>query len=133
MKELGQPSIPALFKDVPEPIVAAIVSDYTVIRWWSDAMNSTGIKLAAIQTFLATHPTVDDENNDFKRLRNDLASHLRSVAAATKEEFGRPWGLLAMFNASGKRSGRKVTLVGSTISIVKEVSLQSATAIRAGS
>jgi hypothetical protein len=133
MKELGQPSIPSLFRAVPDPVVAAIVSDYTVISWWSEAMNGTAAKLATIQKFLATHPTVDDENNDFKRLRADLASHLRSVAATTKEEFGRPWGLLAMFNASGKQAGRKVTLVGSTISILKEVVLQSAAATRASS
>ena len=124
MKNLGQPSIPTLFKDVAEPVVAAIVSDYTVIRWWSEAMNSTGTKLAAMLRFLATHPTVDDENDDFKKLRNDLAAHLRSVAATTKEEFDRPWGLLAMFNASGRRCGRKVKLVGSTVSILKEVPLE---------
>ena len=83
-------------------------------------MNTTAKKLVAMQTFLASHPNADDENNDFKKLRSDLASHLRSVAANTKENFGRPWGLLAMFIASGKRAGRKTMLVGHNISLGKE-------------
>ncbi len=31
-----------------------------------------------------------------------LADHLAKVAANTKEQFGQPWGLVAMFNASGR-------------------------------
>jgi len=89
MKELGQPTIHTLFPpNTPAPVVGAIISDYTVIRWWSDSMRSTAEKLAEINDFLATHPVADDENNDFKRLRGSLADHLRSVAANTKEDFG---------------------------------------------
>jgi hypothetical protein len=131
MKATGQPRIPALFPDVPFPISQAIVTDYTVIRWWSDAMNATANKLAEMQAFLATHPTVDDQNNDFKKLRNDLAAHLKSVAANTREEFGRPWGLLAMFIVSGKQAGRKATLVGPKLYLTNELPTQSASIIDA--
>lgn len=131
MKATGQPRIPALFPDVPFPISQAIVTDYTVIRWWSDAMNTTANKLAEMQAFLATHPTVDDQNNDFKKLRNDLAAHLKSVAANTREEFGRPWGLLAMFIVSGKQAGRKATLVGPKLYLTNELPTQSASIIDA--
>jgi len=120
MKNLGQPGIKMLFPGVPDPVVGAIVADYTVIRWWSDAMNKTGGKLSAIKRFLSNQPTADDQNNDFKRLRGNLASHLRSVAANTREEFGRPWGLLAMFIASGKRAGRRATLTERGVSLANE-------------
>jgi len=133
MKELGQPTIHTLFPpDTPMPVLGAIVSDYSVIRWWSDSMHSTAEKLAGVNAFLATHPTADDENNDFKRLRVDLADHLRSVAANTKESFGRPWGLLAMFIASGRRAGRKALLTGRNLSIAGEKPVESAIGTGAG-
>lgn len=124
MKDAGQPGIKALFPGVPDPIVGAIIADYTSICWWAEAMSETGKKLAAMLDFLATHPQADDENNDFKKLRTDLANHLRSVAANTREEFGRPWGLLAMFIASGKRAGCKAILVGRNLSLANEKALQ---------
>jgi hypothetical protein len=120
MKEQGQPGIPFLFRGVPDPVVGAIVADYSVIRWWSDAMHEMAVKLADMLAFLATHPAADDQNNDFKKLRNDLVNHLRSVATNTREEFGQPWGLLAMFIASGRRAGRRATLIGRNLSLTAE-------------
>jgi hypothetical protein len=120
MKEVGQPGIAALFPDVPTPVIGAIIADYSLIRWWSDAMSATARKLANIRAFLAAHPTADDENNDFKKLRNDLAGHLRSVAANTKEDFGRPWGLIAMFIVSGRQAGRKARLFGDNLSFTAD-------------
>lgn len=120
---VGQPGIKALFPRIPDPIVGAIIADYTSIRWWADAMNETGKKLASMVSFLASHPQADDENNDFKKLRGDLSNHLRSVAANTREEFGRPWGLLAMFIASGRRAGRRTLLLGRNLSLAGEKAL----------
>jgi hypothetical protein len=125
MKDAGQPGIKALFPGVPEPIVGAIIADYTSICWWAEAMSETGKELATMLDFLASHPHADDENNDFKQLRTDLCQHLRSVAANTREEFGRPWGLLAMFIASGRRAGRRAILVGRNLSLANEKALQS--------
>jgi hypothetical protein len=126
MKDLGQPSISSLFPGVSAPVVAAIVTDYTCIRWWADAMNATAQKLAKMDVFLASHPTADDTNSDFTNLRSDLANHLRSVAANTRTEFGRPWGLLAMYIVSGKKAGRKTVLVGPKLSLTEESPIVSA-------
>ncbi len=117
MKSAGQARIKALFPTVPDPIIGAIIADYSLIRWWSDAMNGTAKKLAEMQAFLSSHPSVDWEDNDFKKLRSELADHLQSVAADTKENFGRPWGLLAMFIASGRRAARRTVLIGNNLSI----------------
>ncbi len=120
MKEVGQPGIKSFFPGVPDPVVGAIIADYSVIVWWAEAMQGTANKLAAMLSFLATHPTADDENNDFRKLRSDLANHLQSVATNVREEFGRPWGLLAMFLASGKRAGCRYTLIGRTVTLAGE-------------
>ncbi len=124
MKDAGQPGIKWLFPGVPDPVVGAIIADYSLICWWSEAMNETAKKLAAMQGFLSSHPTADDQNNEFKKLRSDLADHLSSVAANTKEDFGRPWGLLAMFIASGKRAECKTMLVGRNLSISLQRSIR---------
>jgi hypothetical protein len=127
MKEVGQPGIAACFSDVPTPVIGAIIADYSLIRWWSDAMSTTATELANMRAFLATHPNADDESDDFKKVRNDLAGHLRSVAANTKEEFGRPWGLIAMFIVSGRRAGRKARMFGNNLSLAADAPIQAAT------
>ena len=124
MKDAGQPGIKGLFPGVPDPVVGAIIADYSLICWWSKAMNETAKKLAAMLGFLSSHSTADDQNNEFKKLRSDLADHLSSVAANTKEDFGRPWGLLAMFIASGKRAECKTMLVGHNLSISSQRSIR---------
>ena len=40
----------------------------------------------------------------FEKLRGQLASHLRDVAAKAHDQFGAPWGLVAMFLAGGGRA-----------------------------
>jgi len=125
MKDAGQPGIKSLFPGEPDPILGAIVADYSLICWWSDAMSETAKRVSEMQNFLSSHPNADDENSEFKKLRNDLANHLRSVAAKTKENFGRPWGLLAMFIASEKRAECKTLLVGRTLSLAGEQPVRS--------
>jgi len=124
MKAVGQPGFKALFPGVAATVGGAIVADYSVIRWWSDTMNATAEKLAEMQAFLAQHPNADDQNNDFKKLRSGLGTHLRSVAADTKENFGRPWGLLAMFIASGRRAGRKTMLISGSLSVALDAPVE---------
>lgn len=131
MKDVGQPGIKSLFPGVPDPVVGAVVADYSTIVWWAEAMQGTAVKLAAMLNFLATNPTADDENNDFKKLRSSLADHLRSVAANVREEFGRPWGLLAMFIASGKRAERRDVLIGRTLAFAGEQPAQAALGVAA--
>lgn len=120
MKAQGQPGIKRLFPGISDPVVGAVISDYSLISWWSETMHATAVKLAEMNRFLDGHPAADDQNNDFKRLRNSLADHLRAVAANTRENFGRPWGLLAMFNASGRQALCKTVLIGTALSLSAE-------------
>ena len=41
-----------------------------------------------------------------------LASHLAKVAKNTREEFGQPWGLVAMNEASGRRAPASILILG---------------------
>jgi hypothetical protein len=49
-----------------------------------------------------------------------LADHLRNVAADTKEEFGRPWGLIATDRLTNCRSSARVAFTGPVISFVRQ-------------
>jgi len=73
-----------------------IGEDYLDIRWWADSMLSCAGKLVGIRTFLSKNPGIDPNNHDFLALKRDLAKHLKDVAGKTREDFGGPWGLVAM-------------------------------------
>ena len=110
MTEVGQPGFAGLFPHVPAPLVGAITADYSSIKWWADAMYGTAQKLAAIRLWLARSPTADFDAPDFQKLRQDLAGHLRQVAANTREEFGQPWGLIAMSQLTDGRAGARILI-----------------------
>jgi hypothetical protein len=82
-------------------------------------MSDTAQALVKVRNFLVTNPGVDPKNSDFERLRSDLAKQLKAVAVETKEEFGRPWGLIAMDLLTGNRSEAHVTFTGPVISLTK--------------
>lgn len=104
MKDVGQPSFPSLFLGIPAPLVNAVVADYSVIMWWAEAMHNMSQQLAAMR-----HPMEDAE---FQKQREKLASLLRGVAANTREEFGQPWGLIAMHHLTARDAGAKFLLSG---------------------
>ena len=112
MKTDGQPGIPALFPGVADEVVKAIVTDYSTIRWWADVMCKTAGKLANVRLWQQRNPTASPDDPEFQALREDLAGHLRQVAANTSEEFGKPWGLIAMNQLAGARSGAKLLITG---------------------
>lgn len=112
MQDLGQPGFAALLPGIPAPLIGAITADYSTIQWWADAMHGTAQQLAAIRQWQAGNPTATSENPGFQKLRQDLAAHLRRVAATTREEFGQPWGLIAMNQLVGRRSGAKIMITG---------------------
>ena len=112
MKQVGQPSFGPLFPGVPEPVLGAIRADYSTIQWWADAMIGTARQLAAIRSWLSRHPAAPPDDMEFQSLRRDLASQLRRVADTTREEFGEPWGLIAMNQLVGRRSGARMLLTG---------------------
>lgn len=111
MKELGQPGIPRLFPALAAPLAGAIVADYTTIQWWADAMSGAAQQLAAVRTWLNRNPLAGPDDPDFQKLRADLAHHLGDVAATTREEFGQPWGLIAM-NQLAARGGARILIAG---------------------
>ncbi len=121
MKDVGQPGFARMdeFRGLTAPQIGAIVADYSVIVWWAGAMSKAAQKLVALQAFFKTNPKPDLENNTFKRLRSDLADHLRAVAADTKDQFGRPWGMIVMDMLSGGRSEASVIYAGPVISLTR--------------
>jgi hypothetical protein len=101
MKAVGQPGFSALFPGIPAPLVAAIVADYSTIVWWAGAMALTAQKLAAVI------PNPNDPN-----LRLQLSIHLRQVAENTRNEFGQPWGLIAMSLLVNRTAGARILISG---------------------
>jgi hypothetical protein len=73
-------------------------------------MCGTARKLAAIRLWLVRNPAAAFDDPDFQKLRQDLAGHLRQVAANTREEFGQPWGLIAMSQLVNGRAGAKILI-----------------------
>jgi hypothetical protein len=127
MSQVGQPGFAGLFPGVPAPLVGAITADYSIVKWWVDAMCGTGQKLAAIRLWMARNPTAAFDDPDFQRLRQDLAGHLRQVAANTREEFGQPWGLLAMSQLVNGRAGANILISSPTLVRNKRRALAGAT------
>jgi hypothetical protein len=123
MKGQGQPGFAALFPDVSAPLLGDITTDYTVIIWWADAMAGASQILAAIRKWFSQHPTAAVNDPQFQRLRQDLAAHMKKVAGATKEEFGKPWGLIAMDRASGRRAGASILIAGPKFASTKQRAL----------
>jgi hypothetical protein len=101
MKQIGNVQSPQfinLIRNYTQASVAPSVIgvDFLNIAWWSGAMQSCAQKLVAIRSFLSQNPGVDPNNHDFLAKKRDLAKQLRGVAATTREDFGGPWGLIAM-------------------------------------
>jgi hypothetical protein len=120
MRTLGDAQdILALFPSLPEPLKHAIFADYLTIVWWSDAMAGAAQRLQAMQQFLADHPGTPPTDPEFQKRRAALADHIRSVAANTREEFGQPWGLVAMNELSGRKAAITFLLANSKFGIVK--------------
>ena len=114
MRRRGQPTIPLIdaFRSLEEVQRQVIVSDYSVIVWWSEAMHETGERLAEIHEFLRLNPDADIEDNEFRALRRRLAQKLKDVARQTKHHFGEPWGVVAMDIVSGGAPEAKVRVTG---------------------
>lgn len=87
---------------MPKNVADGVRPDYLAIQWWADTMRGTGEILAEMKR---AGPTED--------LRRKLARHLRDVAAKAHEQFGMPWGLVAMFLACGRRATSAVRITGS--------------------
>jgi hypothetical protein len=120
MKSRGQPGFGQLFPNLSPPLLGAIVADYSTIVWWAQAMAGAGRRLAAMRRFCLQNPDAPPGDARFETLRGDLASHLEKVAATTREEFGQPWGLVAMHQASGRRAPARILILGPRFLRVQE-------------
>jgi hypothetical protein len=120
MRAQGQPGIASLFPAVPPSFVAAITADYSAIVWWADAMTGAAQRLAKIRQWLDANPAASVDDATFQSLRADLADHLKRVVADTREEFGKPWGLLAMNEAAAHKPGATILVVGPRLVRSKE-------------
>ena len=119
MKSAGQPGFSSLFPGLSQLQVSVIAADYTAIVWWAEAMRTTGEKLAVLRRFVGASPGLSWDDPRFRSLRADLQSHLAAVAADAREEFGRPWGLIAMDRVSGRTAQATVQVSGGRVALLK--------------
>src|SRR5215813_3039855 len=122
MSAQGQPNfrfIPQL-KQLNAARLGAVATDYTVIKWWAEAMATMSERLAELRQFLKDNPKVDPGNKSFVARRKNLAKSLKDVAKNTKSEFGDPWGLVAMDQVSGGKSGVRTVLMGPTLALSRD-------------
>jgi hypothetical protein len=119
MKE-SAPQLPDEMRRLSIPDQGAIRSDFLTIIWWAAAMRGAAERLAKVRNFIQSNPGFDPATNpNFKKLRDDLAKHLKDVTAKTPEHFGRPWGLVAMDMLAGNSSSASVIYTGPVINFVK--------------
>jgi hypothetical protein len=117
MKSAGQAQFRFMF---PQEHVGAITADYSVIVWWAQALRNAADPLAAMHAFLKMHVNPSPDDADYRRLRGQLAKSLADVAANTKEEFGRPWGLVAMDLATARQADGSITITGPRLALSTE-------------
>jgi hypothetical protein len=133
MKGAGPAALGTVLPHLGSERIAVIASDYTLIRWWSQAMREMGERLTEVRKFFAQNPDPDPEDVALKALRAELAGSMASVAKNAREEFGHPWGLLAMDRASAGECGATVTVIAGRLTLqlsrpAPSVQLQTATA-----
>ena len=109
MKDLG----PANFQQLlPQAQADGVRPDYVAIQWWADSMCSTAEVLSRMDRFFTANAGASPDDPRFQELRTELAGRLRDVAGKAREQFGEPWGLVAMFLVSGGRAHATVQITG---------------------
>jgi hypothetical protein len=107
-----------LFPNLAAVDVSAIGVDYLNIVWWTDAMRSTGDCLAAIRKVL-DHPGVSRTDPEFVAAKQALAGQLAKLDGRTQQDFGGPWGLLAM-SLAAPVAGRRFLLLNAHLTLTFE-------------
>ena len=124
MRSIGNVAAPEfrqLFPDLTTQQVSTVGVDYINIVWWSEAMLKTGQKLLAMRQYLS-QPGTGRTDPEFLKRKGDLANQLATLAGRTREDFGGPWGLLAM-NLVAPKPGRRFLLSGPMTSLMFETKL----------
>lgn len=117
MRDAGQANFGPLFPGMTQTQILAISADYTVIVWWAEAMSACAKSVAAMRALPAGGS--DPNSSQFLALREDLANTLARVTNDTKEEFGQPWGLVAMDRASGGQATARVQITGARFAFAR--------------
>ncbi len=123
MKDRGQFNFGPLFPGVRAPVLGAIVSDYTAIVWWAGAMAGAAQIISALNDLLRATPKPAADQPALVKLRKQLADHLGEVSKDTAEEFGQPWGLVAMNQVANRRAEASIVISSPKLSITRTRSL----------
>lgn len=117
MKVLGQPGLSQVFPGLSPLQLGVVSADYTVIRWWSEAMHRMAVELEKVDSFLKQNPQANLEGPEFTPLRERLRKALESVAKNVKAQFGDPWGVVAMDIASNHNADAQFRLICPVVSL----------------
>ena len=117
MKILGQPGFSQVFPALSTLQLEVVRADYTVIRWWSQAMHRMAVELEKVDSFLKENPHADLEGQEFNPFRQRLRKALESVARHVKAQFGDPWGVVAMDMASNHKADARFRLICPLVSL----------------
>jgi hypothetical protein len=117
MKHWSTTRFPELFGQAE---IGPISADYLTIRWWSDTMSQTASLLVRVKQFFAANPAASPVSPEFEKLRRELAGALKDVAGKSPDEFGAPWGLVAMYSLSGGKAGVRVRIISSQYVFTQE-------------
>jgi hypothetical protein len=130
MKASGPPNrFNQLFADDFQ--TAQIAGDYLLIRWWADAMHGMGQALADLRQWFALHPSAPQDDAQFEKLRQALAGHAEDVVHKLPAErwsfqVGEPWGLVALFLASGRMAVTEARLISPLLTRMQERAIRTA-------
>jgi hypothetical protein len=115
MKDAGPANFHLL---LPPNEAEGVRPDYLAICWWADSMRSAGETLSAMRGLSA-----GPESAGFGKLRDELGRRLRDVAAKAHEQFGTPWGLVAMFLVGGGAAVTAAHITGPRLVFAAEKAL----------
>jgi hypothetical protein len=107
---------------LPATQAEGVRPDYLAIEWWADSMRDTAEILAEINR-LTGASGASTEDPRFEQLRQKLADHLRQVAQTAHQQFGTPWGLVALFLASGGKARAEIHFTGPRLVYAAESAL----------
>jgi len=100
-------------------ITQLLRSDVYTIDWWATAMQTAGTAILEMQQFLAsTGSGTAADSPEFVSRRSGLQKAMARVIRNSRTQFDEPWGLVAMFWASGS-TGASARLAAKGLLVVK--------------
>jgi hypothetical protein len=125
MTDAGQPSLHTVLpaginSGVPLQI---LIHDYTVIRWWSNAMSKAAKEVQKMKAFLDANGRSAEAlqtDPEFLKRRDKLNDALEDIASNALPDFLDAWGVLAMDAASNRKGVLRGILVTAGPVLVKQ-------------